>query len=187
MTRRRSRRRRLRAGRVVLVAVLLAVPIQLAISWAQAHQLAAAGVGAAVAAVPAVLIGRRIARWRRLRVFRRPPNGDYSQPPQAGLRRKKPADRPCVLYGYWSHDGKTCLYIGETYNLKQRDEQHKREDLWFPYAAPVRELGWYRSKAAAMRAEKPAVEVYKPIYNDEYNRDNPDRVDWRAWRRDGAA
>jgi hypothetical protein len=88
---------------------------------------------------------------------------------------------------YWSRDEKTCLYVGESANPGRRDRQHAEDDDWYPYAGPMRVLAWYPSKKAGLRAERAACRAYKPIYNDEYNRDNPDRVDWRAWRRDGAA
>ncbi|MFI5938120.1 hypothetical protein [Actinoplanes sp. NPDC051494] len=113
-----------------------------------------------------------------------------TQPPKPGLRE-------CRLYRFYVADpatGERVLgYIGETWQLPfERLMQHVRDQPWADTM-----LGWeldpviYWGKDAVLAAEQAAVEAERPLYNYEWNRGNPLRIEiWRAkeqrWARDDA-
>lgn len=95
--------------------------------------------------------------------------------------------RDCALYRFWVRHpatGRRVLgYIGETARMPfQRLMEHVYDKPW---ADTI--IGWevdgttYAGKAAVVAAEEAAIRAEKPLYNHEFNLDNPNRVEkWRA-------
>lgn len=100
-----------------------------------------------------------------------------------------PQVRPCSLYRItaWNpHDGyrtKWLGYLGETERLPiERLAEHLRAE--YPWgdtitAIEVDDRVW-PDKASVLAAERAAVEVERPLYNDEYNRRNPLWIDYEV-------
>lgn len=103
---------------------------------------------------------------------------------------------PCRLYLIMVLDPRTNFttwtvgYIGETSrrDVRIRFAEHVRDKPWsdtLPERDPDRALAAgvlvigaavYACKADAWVAEEAAIIRHRPLYNDEYNRDNPDRI-----------
>jgi hypothetical protein len=75
-------------------------------------------------------------------------------------------------------------YIGITYDALKREAEHNADLRDFMNKPNIRRtLEWFGSREAALEAEKKAIENEKPIFNDQHNRDNPNRVDDKPRRR----
>ncbi|HLL69040.1 MAG TPA: hypothetical protein VK453_25495 [Micromonosporaceae bacterium] len=97
--------------------------------------------------------------------------------------------RDCHLYRFYVRDPrtnyqtKTLGYIGETVRAPfARLMEHIKAQPW---ADTI--VGWevddavYAGKDAVLEAERAAVEAERPLYNYEWNLDNPERVEiWKA-------
>lgn len=92
--------------------------------------------------------------------------------------------RPCRLYRIYVLDPRTnyttkCLgYIGETLRLPiERLMEHIAGKWWADtFVGCEIDDTIYDGKEAVQAAEKAAVEAERPLYNDEFNRGNPDRI-----------
>lgn len=107
--------------------------------------------------------------------------------------------RECRLYRFYGWDPgtnyttKTLIYIGETWREPfDRLMEHVARQPWADTIA-----GWevddriYYGKEAVTAAERAAVEAEQPLYNDEFNRGNPARIELeeakaQRWARDDA-
>lgn len=96
-----------------------------------------------------------------------------------------PLTEPCSLYRFTVWDPNTGYttkrrgYIGETGRMPiERLVEHLRAR--YPWGDTV--VGWevddrsFADKAAVVAAERVAVQRERPLYNDEWNRGNPDRI-----------
>lgn len=106
--------------------------------------------------------------------------------------------RDCRLYRFWVRDPDTGErvfgYLGETVRQPlARLVEHLNSQPW---ADTI--IGWevddrvFAGKDAVLAAERAAVEAELPLYNDEWNRGNPHRIDLeqarlQRWARDDAA
>jgi hypothetical protein len=178
------------AALVLVIAIVWAA--HAAWLWAQVHRWSAIGTGVLVAGALVACVAWRVHRWVLLRPYRRPPDGDWSTSPYGEAATPRATDHPAAVYIYPPRRRQDLargitIYVGKARNPWKRDDQHRREDAWYPYAGKIQIVQWYRSEREALAAEKALIEQLQPLYNVCHNGGNPDRVDWRAWRRDGAA
>jgi excinuclease UvrABC nuclease subunit len=68
-----------------------------------------------------------------------------------------------VVYRVYSAD-RRLLYIGMTFNLPRRIDDHGRGTWWW-HAVDTIKLEHYNSRAAALRAEEAAIKRSGPLYN----------------------
>lgn len=107
--------------------------------------------------------------------------------------------RECRLYRIYGWDPrtnyttKTLIYIGETVQEAiDRILQHFARQPWADTITGYEvDDQVYCGKDAVVAAEKLAVETERPLYNDEWNRGNPDRISLddaksQRWARDDA-
>lgn len=73
------------------------------------------------------------------------------------------ADVPTALYRFYDTAG-GLLYVGITWNLKQRWRQHQRDKFWWP-DVDRRAVHWYDNRAEAVAAEARVVEDEHPLYD----------------------
>jgi hypothetical protein len=100
-----------------------------------------------------------------------------------------PAQRDCALYEIYVLDPRTNYttitrgYIGETAREPfVRFLEHLYEkDFADTIVGPPRVVAAFNSKAEVLAAEEAAVRTKRPLYNIEYNMDNPQRIPpWTA-------
>lgn len=77
------------------------------------------------------------------------------------------APYPHYVYRYFAADG-SVLYIGCTYNLKQRDQQHATLAPWY-HLAVSRSYETYQDRWHGLVAERTAIICNRPQYNKTYN------------------
>lgn len=90
----------------------------------------------------------------------------------------------CRIYVVWVWDPwddyqtKRCGYIGETLRSALDRLAEHAEQPWSDTVVSVEVLpGVWPDKESVWAEERRLVELMLPLYNDEYNRDNPYRID----------
>jgi len=77
-------------------------------------------------------------------------------------------ERRCALYRHYDGDGRL-LYVGIAISLHTRTAQHIDKSPWIRWVA-LSEAEWYVSKAAALKAERIAIQTERPIFNKDHNK-----------------
>jgi hypothetical protein len=94
---------------------------------------------------------------------------------------QKPAevlDGLTCLYRHFSSDGRL-LYVGVSLDAVRRLVRHREKSHWFNQIATVT-IERYPSRAAALQAERLAIEDEKPIYNVHRALEPPEEEELRA-------
>lgn len=92
-------------------------------------------------------------------------------------------NEPTALYRLFDEDGKL-LYVGITKNPSVRFVHHKMEKSWWPNVVQ-KDITWFDSRTAAMRAEEEAIHQELPFWNvsKSLTRKQARRATRRTWVR----
>lgn len=100
--------------------------------------------------------------------------GDAGQPPAAPsalpVKRPAPSPGPTQLYRHFDASG-TLLYVGISLGVMHRLAQHMSGSPWTADIARV-EVMRFETRAEALRAEREAIQIEKPLHNIVHSRKN---------------
>ena len=73
------------------------------------------------------------------------------------------ASQPTATYRFYDLDS-NLLYVGITYLMRTRAEQHKRKSSWYRHALML-EINWYHNRLIAIAVERSAILHERPAFN----------------------
>lgn len=82
-------------------------------------------------------------------------------------RHKWREEQRTAVYRLWDEDGEL-LYVGITYDVRERWRHHNKHKPWWPQVAHER-FDWYETRPEAEEAEVHAIVVGNPVHNVEKN------------------
>lgn len=93
---------------------------------------------------------------------------------RSGGERISKDDAPVALYRHWDRYG-TLLYVGIASSPTRRVAEHAAKSRWVPFAHHMR-ADWLPSRAAALEAERQAIQEERPVFNIRHaDADQPER------------
>jgi hypothetical protein len=117
-------------------------------------------------------------RWKSVKVLDEDADAISNGILPVGVPMSDPIKDWCT-YRFHGFDG-DCLYVGFSDDPVARKNQHADEKPWWPEVDLTKwEISWVRTEAEARKLESAWVARYLPRYNDQQNRKNPRRIDWR--------
>ncbi len=106
----------------------------------------------------------------------------YDRAAEESTASKSRKDRRTALYRWFYIDseeyGDSLGYVGISYDVLRREQQHSAALRDFMEGNVRREVVYYETRAEAEAAEKLAIEMERPIHNKVHNTENR-----RRWRR----
>lgn len=84
--------------------------------------------------------------------------------PPANCSQPARQTAPFVVYAFFGSNG-ACLYVGQTANIAQRFQAHRRESHWFKHAASVALIADAETRTQARRIETAKIVELQPINN----------------------